>query len=360
MTKLALVGLTDNNRKEKIRVFIIPSVTVNVTGVDYIFNILNLSQNAFLFKVTKQLRIKRNFGIQYSQIELHHVVERNANIELKNYITQIDFYPQIEEFMNKNYEDYISGDSLVIFVGREKFVWDEASDDYVIIGDFNEDGYTILYNNDDSNKPGETSIYNNIAVISITKLTALPDIDFEMARSGHNIFINSKTYVVSNTIHFLAERVFGKTIASEHVDICVLRLDWTGGLYQSLASRRLCQDCKDKIYHAGVAFRATKSFSCNELIDSIEAMMESFDRIEWWKKRGESFKVLSISLFSIFGLSILTNIVSGFTDDLVLNTYIKRYTPPLIVSGLSIGIGIVLLLLSALCIRLSPGRKIEV
>jgi hypothetical protein len=360
MTRLALFGLGIKHKKERIKVFIIPSSTVNITGVNYVFNILNVSQNVFSFFVTNQLKIKRNFGIKHSRIEFQNVIERTAKIELQNYITQFDFYPQIEEFMIKNYEDYISNENLVILVGREKFVWDEASDNYPITGDFNEDGYTILYNNDESNDPERISLHNNIAVISITKLTALPDIDFEMARSGQNIFINSKTYVVSNTIHFLAERVFGKSIASEHVNICILRLDWTGGLYQSLASRRLCQDCKDKIYRASVAFRATKSFSCDELIESIEAMMESFDRIEWWKKRGENFKLLSISLFSIFGLSILTNIVSGYTKETVFMAYIKTYTPPLLVSGISIGIGLILLFMSMVCIRLSPGRKIEI
>ena len=377
LTWLALLRLPRRRRRvARIPVFIVPSWTVRQQGLQYIFDGLNICQQAFEFIITPELTLRRNTPVLYSRIDILPTVPiKAATIEVRNYISQLDFYPQIDAFLRAQYPDtgdiasdklmpikYIPNDTLAILVGREKFIWDSEAAEYTITGDFNEDGYTILYNNDEHNTPSEIDFYNNIAVISLTKLTALPEVELELAQHGHSeeMAINDKTYVVHNTMHFLAERVFRRTIASEHVANCILRLDWTGGLFNSLVSRHLCRDCRERIYHAGVAARASRHFSCDELIDNLEAMVNFLDRLANVKRVSKVFRLGASVCFTLFGVSLLSNILVNYTNDITFIELVRRYTHPLEIAAISIGMGIICLVGFALCRWISPRRGTEI
>jgi hypothetical protein len=370
--RLSLVGLpAASPRKSRIPIFVVPSNTVNAAGVRYIFDMMNLCQRAFRFHVTDSLELHRKAAIGHAAIEyLGLIPRRTADIEISGYITQFDFYPQIEAFLEASFGTfrdppgggepsvprYISNSTLVIFVGREKFIWDEPG--YTVTGYFHEDGYTLLYNNDESNLPGLIATYNNISVMSITKLTALPDIELELSRKGgyEEMAINDRSYVVSNAVHFLAERVFNRTIASEHVSPCILRQDLTGGLFTTLTTRELCKECSDKIYEAGAAPRASRSFSCDELIVNLEAMTRCLDRLESVKETGNRLKLAASAAFGVFGVSMVSNVLANYTDDITFIALVKKYLHPLEVALFSITAGVLLLAGVALCVWVSPRK----
>ncbi len=256
--------------------------------------------------------------------------------------------------------EYITNSSIGILIGREKFVWDDP--EYMITGDYGEDGYTILYNNDKSNHPDEISAYNNLAAMSMTKLTALPEIEFEMARSGgyQNIYLNDRTYVISNTVHFLAERMFANTVASEHATPCILQLNLTGGLFSGLASREFCDECKAKIYRAGPGSRASKSFSCSELIDNLQSMVKCLDRIEKIKRVGNALKLAASAAFTLFGVSLISNVLVNYTSDITFGELVRRYLHPIEIAVASVVAGILFLIGFAFCRWVSPGKRVEI
>jgi hypothetical protein len=369
--RIALLGLPRRKKKPKLNVFVVPTSTVMRAGVEYVFDMLNSCQEMTRFIVTDSLEIRRTNPIQYSPIEyIATIPKRTALKDLAMYISQFDFCPQADSFLRAGYGahkgdrqlGYVSDESLAILIGREKFVWDDPSPEYALTGDFNEDGYTILYNNDTSNYPNDISKYNNIAAMSLTKLTALPEIDSEVARSGdyENIFLNARAYIVSNTVHFLAERLFASTMASEHVAACILNLNWTGGLISSLASREFCSACRDKMHEAGTAFRAGKLISCDEVIGSLERMVRCLDRIEQIKQAGNVLKLSAWGCFTMLGVSLILGVVGNYTNDVTFATLLQRYAHPLEIAAGSAAVGLLLLAGFAVCSWISPGKRVRI
>jgi len=102
---------------------------------------LDVSQDVFAFQVTPPLAFRRtpNSNFQFAQQIPADKVTQNYDAAVSRYLTQHDFMPQINEFIQKLKnsgqlsDDFLTSNNIpIIVVGRECFMWDEAG--YVITG----------------------------------------------------------------------------------------------------------------------------------------------------------------------------------------------------------------------------------
>jgi len=380
--RLALGRLLPSLPYAKVPVLIVPTTSVNLQSINDFAHMLDVGQDVFAFQVTPPLAFQRtpNSNFKFAQQKPADPVKNNYNAAVSIYLTQYDFIPQINDFIEKLKnlgrlsDNFLQSNNIpIIVVGRECFMWDEA--EYVITGNFKDDGYTALYD-DRIEKEG----YSNLCVVSLEKFyvdqIALSAIMKEREKSDiyRGIYhqMAERVFLSQQIVHFLLIRMFRANPSENtlHRKECIMDLNLDGGLDQALATSHLCQTCASTFEAKGPTPDIAVFQSSRKIIRAVTCMTNSVRRIMKIEQISQMAKRIAIWVFVVVALALATNVIASVqveTSDKNANTLIEFYEiltnkPPklaLWLIGISFVVASCLLVLMGICKWITKGSKIE-
>ena len=380
--RVLLGRLVPRQASIRISVLVIPTTSVRLSPINDFLQLLNVSQDVFRFYVSSPLNITRTSASDLKFCTKEPTVDSSTFKAMVNrYITQYDYFPQIDEFLKLpgNYRSLIGDDKVVgsetpiIVLGKEKFIWDAP--DYIVNGDFQKDGYTALYSLEEQDSP-----HNNICAISIEKLLVDEEnmsrevilastLNGQPRKSQRQLI--QRVYMSSNIAHFLLVFLFN-CIPSEqiggHEPSCIIDLNLDSGTDISLAENRICSRCSALLEAAGLPPRLATFLSAKAVERAAICLTQSVRRViiieQIAARAGKLAGWLVGAIVVAFLISIVSNVTyvpEGSSIGAALRGFIKalREHPPTLALWVLVLASLLFLLLTLVSIAFRWITKIS-
>ena len=351
-----------HGKKIPIRVFIVAAETYSVfsqgCNLKNVISRLNGSQNVFDFVAVTNEREAIDSGLEISRrIDLEHTVlplpgfshVSNTQKEvIKNYVSDIDAFHQIELFITNRYMHDpapVSDTDLIIVIDSNVYVPKTTEGIAELYGEPSLDSYSCLGNlvsmeDENNNDPKQ---FHGIAIISLARSSILfPEIWEGMSKINARAKI--ARYIIVNIAHFLAARSFGESLVHEHMSRCVAETNWQGGESVSYSARGLCEQCRAYAGKSGPA-NMFKRFQVRDLAKAINDITGVANKIDRLIEERKIHTVMIVFSMITLSLGVFANLLAGFEINLKdpylgLGAYGWKHLPASLLTAMAFLVGL--------------------